>query len=252
MGTIIQYLPYAIVAVVGGTAFITFYLSYVVYEHVTYMLPYISDTGTFPPESCIFAQSLNIAAILIFYAVYLKYLQVQEIFHKHHIEDKYNVNQIACFFGYVAGSGMSLVGNFQETSTFVFHWVAAIMTFGGATIYTVLQSYLYIKISPVIGQRKTTMVRIILSVIAMISFIVCTVGAFVAYGQFKGDHLTKWKEEDGGYRAHQMSTHAEWVCATCILVFISLLRKEFKGIVVRPITIIFDEHKHADNSVNNL
>ncbi|XP_066262442.1 DNA damage-regulated autophagy modulator protein 2-like [Euwallacea similis] len=252
MGTIIQYLPYAIVALVGGTALITFYLSYIVYEHVTYLLPYISDTGTFPPESCIFGQSLNIASILIFFAMYLKYLQVQEIFHKHHIEDKYNVNRIACFFGYVAGSGMNLVANFQETSIFVFHWVAAIMTFGGATVYMDLQSYLYIKISPVIGQRKTTMVRIIIAVIGVVSFIVCVTCAFIAYGQYEGEHVTKWKAEDGGYRAHQISTHAEWLCATCTMVFISLLRKEFKGIVVRPLTIIFDEHKHADNSVNNL
>lgn len=42
-------------------------------------------------------------------------------------------------------------------------------------------------ISPVIGQRKTTMFRMALAVIALISFIVCTAAAFMAYGEYKGN-----------------------------------------------------------------
>ncbi len=39
-------------------------------------LPYISDTGTYPPESCIFAQFLNMGALLIGIDVYIRYKQV--------------------------------------------------------------------------------------------------------------------------------------------------------------------------------
>ena len=38
--------------------------------------PYISDTGTFPPESCIFAQLLNFGALLVGIIVYIRYKQV--------------------------------------------------------------------------------------------------------------------------------------------------------------------------------
>ena len=39
-------------------------------------LPYISDTGTTPPESCIFAQFLNIGALFIGVVAYIRFKQV--------------------------------------------------------------------------------------------------------------------------------------------------------------------------------
>lgn len=50
--------------------FFRFVLSYFVYEHVTYLLPYISDAGTLPPESCYFGQCLNILWVLGKYNLY--------------------------------------------------------------------------------------------------------------------------------------------------------------------------------------
>lgn len=140
-------------------SYFRFYLAYFKYEHVTYFLPYISDTGTYPPESCIFGQGLNLASILgknfnyifrfffgiytfllsVALAIYLKYLQVEEILHKHHIEEKYNLNRTALVVGLLASAGMNLVANFQETNAFIFHWFAAILTFGGGASHLCLQ-----------------------------------------------------------------------------------------------------------------
>ncbi|CAG9773612.1 unnamed protein product [Ceutorhynchus assimilis] len=237
----VQYLPFALVGLVFGTTIITFYLSYVKYEHVTYMLPYISDTGTYPPESCIFGQALNLASILIIFAIYLKYLQVNEMHQKHHIEEKYHLNKITAAFGVMAGVGVNVVANFQETNCFAIHWTGAILTFGGGAIYLCLQSLLYMNISPVIGQRKTTMFRIVLAIIALLSCVIFIAAAFVAYGNFEGDDMTKWKQTDGGYEAHQISTNAEWVCATSIMIFVSLFYEEFKNIIVNPVTIAIIE-----------
>jgi hypothetical protein len=41
-------------------------------------LPYISDTGAYPPESCIFAQFLNFGALLVGVDVYIRYKQVED------------------------------------------------------------------------------------------------------------------------------------------------------------------------------
>lgn len=66
-----------------------------------------------------------------------------------------------------------------------------------------------------------------------------------------GDDLTKWKVEDGGYHAHQISTHAEWTCAGCIMVYIGLFYTEFKSIIVKPIEVVLDERKSTQNSVGD-
>ena len=47
--------------------------------HTEMNLPYISDTGAYPPESCIFAQFLNLGALLIGVDVYIRYKQVFNI-----------------------------------------------------------------------------------------------------------------------------------------------------------------------------
>ncbi|ENN74856.1 DNA damage-regulated autophagy modulator protein 2 isoform X1 [Dendroctonus ponderosae] len=241
MSGIIRLLPWAIVALITCTTSITFYLSYIKYEHVTYILPYISDTGTFPPESCIFGQGFNIGSALIAFAIYLKYLQVKEIYKKHHIEDKYNVNKLALILGLMASAGLNLVANFQETNAFSIHWFGAILTFGVGSLYISFQCYVYIKISPVIGQRKLTMFRILLSLVSAIGFIVCTVTAFRSYGEFKGKDVTKWQKEDGGFQVHQISTITEWITASSIIIYISLFYEEFKRITVKPLNISLED-----------
>lgn len=66
-----------------------------------------------------------------------------------------------------------------------------------------------------------------------------------------GADLTKWKVEDGGYQAHQISTHAEWICAGCIMIYIGLFYTEFKSITVKPIAVLLDEHKSTQNGVGD-
>lgn len=245
----LQHLPLLIVGLVFGTTSISFYLAYIKYKHVTYLLPYISDTGTYPPESCIFGQSLNIMSVLLAFAMYVKYRQVQEMYKRHHMDEKHNLNKVTYFVGLVASLGINLVANFQETSVFWLHWCGAIMAFGGGSIYECLQTLIYIKISPIIGQRKTTMFRMILSFISVTTFLVFTVTAFISYGDFKGEDITKWKKEDGGYDIHQISTNAEWICAGSTMLYILLFYTEFKSISLTPIGVLLDEHKTTHSNV---
>lgn len=246
----LQHLPFVIVAFVVGTTGLTFYLAYVKFKHVTYFLPYISDTGTIPPESCIFGQALNLASFLLIFAMYIKYRQVEEIYLKHHIDDEYRINKITFWIGILACVGISVVANFQETNVFWVHWCGAILAFGGGSVYECLQTLVYIKISPVIGQRKTTMFRIILSVISLVSFLVFAIAASVAYRDFKGDDVTKWTKQDGGYATHQISTNAEWICAGATMIYVLLFQPEFNSISLRHIPIVFEEHKSSNVVVN--
>ena len=47
--------------------------------HVDSLWPYISDTGTTPPESCIFGQLLNLGAALLTLTFYIRYKQATSV-----------------------------------------------------------------------------------------------------------------------------------------------------------------------------
>ncbi|XP_014676392.1 PREDICTED: DNA damage-regulated autophagy modulator protein 2-like [Priapulus caudatus] len=93
----------------------TFIISYVIAiarGDVEPAFPYISDTGTEPPESCIFGQLLNISAVLIGLSVYVRYRQTIE-YHREGPRALLRLNKISLVLGVVAALGVSLVANFQ-------------------------------------------------------------------------------------------------------------------------------------------
>ncbi|RZC43152.1 E3 ubiquitin-protein ligase RNF149-like, partial [Asbolus verrucosus] len=109
-------------------------------KHVTYLPSYISDTGSSPPESCIFGQMLNIVALLTSVLVYIKYRQLREILTRHDFsENLQKLNKFTLWTGYVAAFGMSVVGNFQEANMVGVHFTGAFFTFGSGALYQCLE-----------------------------------------------------------------------------------------------------------------
>lgn len=67
--------PVFIVIYVPVSFFITYGIA--VYNgNVKPDFPYISDTGAMPPESCVFGQLLNIAAVVAMFVFYIRYKQI--------------------------------------------------------------------------------------------------------------------------------------------------------------------------------
>ena len=62
-GSLLGYLPFCLTLLIGGGIVVCYCIA-VSLGHVEAAFPYISDTGTFPPESCIFTLSLNCAAVV--------------------------------------------------------------------------------------------------------------------------------------------------------------------------------------------
>jgi len=48
-------------------------------------------------------------------------------------------NKIGIIFGFIAGLGSSVVGNFQESNVLSIHVVGAWMAFGGGSIFLIIQ-----------------------------------------------------------------------------------------------------------------
>ncbi|XP_043850924.1 modulator of macroautophagy TMEM150B [Dromiciops gliroides] len=85
--------------------------------------PYISLCGSFPPQSCIFSQLLNVGAAMVACICILRYLQLQE----------WGVpkgpNQLCMGMGLLCALGASIVGNFQQTNELPTHLFGSFLAF---------------------------------------------------------------------------------------------------------------------------
>ncbi|KAJ8921752.1 hypothetical protein NQ315_010662 [Exocentrus adspersus] len=201
--------------------------------HVSDSIPYISDTGTLPPESCIFGQALNILWVIISLIMYIKYLQVNYLLNKFNMGDHQDLNRRTLDVGLFAAFGSSIVANFQETNLFLIHWGGAVTVFGIGAAYQCMQTILYVRLIPVLGQKKLTKVRIGLATLSSLSFLVFFVAALMSYYQKRvNDNYLHWKRDDGGYELHNVSVIFEWICASSTMAYLTLFLEEFKNITL--------------------
>lgn len=76
-----------------------------------------SDSGAFPPESCVFGQLLNLSALFLAITVYLRHRQIVE-FYWHRFKQVGRWRGVSCFLlwvGYASAFGISMVANFQAS-----------------------------------------------------------------------------------------------------------------------------------------
>ncbi|MFH4981609.1 hypothetical protein AB6A40_008318 [Gnathostoma spinigerum] len=101
-------------------AFLVSYTIAVLNNHVQAVWPYISDSGTLPPESCIFAQLLNISALFLAITSYLRHRQIVEFYWHHFKQEGYwrPISLTMLWLGYISSFGVSMVANFQVRSPY--------------------------------------------------------------------------------------------------------------------------------------
>ncbi|XP_022910665.1 DNA damage-regulated autophagy modulator protein 2 isoform X2 [Onthophagus taurus] len=227
--------------------FIITYIIAVITEDVPPIWPYISDTGTFPPEACIFGQLLNTGSILMAMVIYLRYRQVAEISAIKSIETVTNLNLYSLWLGLIASFGISIVGNFQETNVFSLHLIGAGMAFGLGAIYEILQVIVSLRIFPHLGSKQINTIRIFLATLCTICMNLTFIFAAISFLKFNGTDITKWTKEYNGYIEHLCSSINEWITAIGTMGFILTYTNEFKQIkVVEPELQLFKSETHSN------
>ncbi len=220
----------------------TFFLSYgisVGLGHTEFDWPYISDTSTHPPESCIFAQLINLGALLIAITVYIRFRQVDEFYRSREIRlSAVRVNDLALILGWTAAMGISLIANFQETNVFPVHFIGAILAFGVGALYLWTQIHSSLVLLSITHGSKTLWIRILLSVVCSVGFITAIVAESIARSEFHGHDKSKWLPTDGGWTPHVVSTVSEWIVALAFDVFILTFVNEFKQIALSMPNIV--------------
>ncbi|XP_070553043.1 DNA damage-regulated autophagy modulator protein 2-like isoform X1 [Ptychodera flava] len=223
----------------AATAILTFLVCYLIavsLDHVIPFVPYISDTGAYPPESCLFSQFLNVAAALGILAVYIRWKSLKKL----SVE---NVKRFSCLntssfvIGVLAAIGLSVVGNFQWTSQFEIHIIGAGMAFGLGLVYCWMQSHLTYKLHPRYNSLWIARLRVILALMVTLSLISMLAGSlamnFVG-GEEDGSAIGSGDKEyaiDPEISwAYLMTTISEWALAVLLLAWFGTFCVEYTDV----------------------
>ncbi|KAK5650442.1 hypothetical protein RI129_001471 [Pyrocoelia pectoralis] len=250
----LHYLP----SITCGWFLLTFIITYlisVLNGHVYPVVPYISDTGTKPPESCVFAQMLNIGAVLMGINSYIRYRQVDLAIASKNVNLSKRWNTVGLWFGMLISLGISVVGNFQQKPLFAIHMIGALMSFGFSTIYFIIQArisfafrHLHRKCPKYTVGNCIIYFRLALSICYTILFFMVFSFSPLAFKQFKGDDILYWSTSDGGYGYHIIATLSEWGLLCVMILFVLTGTPEFrtigfKEICFRNFVLIMDDIK---------
>lgn len=211
---------------------VTFLITYVIsicLHHVEIEFPYISDTGTHIPESCIFGELLTIIVLLLLATIYVKFKQVEQYYRDHLSAESSKVlkfNLASLWIGWIGTFGVTLVANFQETSVSIVHFIGTFIAFGSSIIYMWLQTVMSYYAYPLLNSLAVARVRLTLTLLTSICFIITVVTGAIAMKQFNGSDPTNWHPKDGGFDYHLISTITEWILVMGLdFFFLSFVRE---------------------------
>uniref|UniRef100_A0ABI7XR86 DNA damage regulated autophagy modulator 1 n=1 Tax=Felis catus TaxID=9685 RepID=A0ABI7XR86_FELCA len=149
----------------SSAAFIISYVVAVLSGHVNPFLPYISDTGTTPPESGIFGFMINFSAFLGAATMYTRYKIVEKQNQTSYFSTPV-FNLVSLVLGLVGCIGMGIVANFQELAVPLVHDGGALLAFVCGVVYTLLQSVISYKSCPQWNSLSTCHVRMAISAVS--------------------------------------------------------------------------------------
>lgn len=223
--------PVLFAALVPVTLLITYTIA-VSDDDVYPFFPYVSDTGTLPPESCVFGQFLNIAAVLILITVYLRYKQLDTFWSSHDTATTLpRTNNVALVLGVLAALGLSIVANFQVDNVKSVHVIGAVFAFIVGGVYFYIQAYISWYAKDIPGSSKLVrMAQLIICALYAVFAIIGIVTVIVGKSKLRPSTiLTRdWSPKYGGYAEHVVSTVMEWLGTFLFCAFALTFVPEFK------------------------
>ncbi|NXW07073.1 DRAM2 protein, partial [Fregetta grallaria] len=226
----LSFLPVALV-VWSAASFVFSYITAIVLHHVDPLVPYISDTGTIPPERCLFGIMLNISAFLGMATMYVRYKQVYAL--NPEKSKIIKLNKFGLTLGLMSCFGLCIIANFQKCILYYIHVVGACLTFGVGAIYMLVQTVLSYLMQPEVHSKDIFWIRLttlLWCCSSIVSSILLLCRAFHTDCVFSPS-LTITQ----GYTAHLISTVSEWSLAFSFLSFFLTYIRDFQKISLHAV-----------------
>ncbi|XP_062860122.1 DNA damage-regulated autophagy modulator protein 1 [Trichomycterus rosablanca] len=211
----------------SSSTFIINYLIAVFRRDIDVVVPYISDTGASPPESCIFGLMATISSFAGFVTMFARYKFVQRL-SEQTAKVTSTLNKIALFFATTSCVGMCVVATFQETQMMVVHDIGALVFFISGVIYIILQTIISYYSYPNGTSKCVYYFRIAFALVAFVAAIPTIICAIQV-------NTTKlhWNPEDKDYTLHIVSAVSEWTVAFTFVFFFFTYIEEFKQFTLK-------------------
>ncbi|KAF7658199.1 hypothetical protein LDENG_00015950 [Lucifuga dentata] len=205
----------------------TFIISYLiaVFKHdVPVVFPFISDTATNPPESCIFGLMTFISACTGILTIYARYKFVEKLSGETSMVSPH-LNKAAFWIGMASCLGMCVVATFQETAVREVHDVGALLFFLSGVLYLILQSVISFHTYPYGSFTTVCYARVMIATIAFLAFFPTVICYFLG-------------KDNAFYLASPVS---EWIVAFSFICFFLTYIDDFKLFTLQ-LKIEFEEY----------
>ncbi|XP_050312751.1 DNA damage-regulated autophagy modulator protein 2-like [Anthonomus grandis grandis] len=229
------YLIPAAQAVIYTVAFpVTYVLGAFVYKDIPAVFPYISDTGVYSLQRCIFTATLCSGSILMTICLYIRYRQIKEILQRDKTASPklVKLNEASIYMCFLSLVGVFSVGCFQVNPFLIPHLTAALIGFLFGWIVIGIQTYFSFKLYPLNEAKVLNYVRLFLLIIITVSMCLVFLFGVLSFVFFKGEDLTQWTENSGGYQFHLISSISEWFLVYGMIYYIALHTIDFKSLVL--------------------
>ncbi|KFO19762.1 DNA damage-regulated autophagy modulator protein 1-like [Fukomys damarensis] len=211
----------------SAAAVIISYLVAVLSGHVNPFLPYISDTGATPPESCIFALMINFSTFLGTATIYMRY----KILEKQNETSYFSTpifNLASLVLGLVGCIGIGIVANFQELTMPLVHHSGTLLASLCGVMYILLQSLISYKTCPQWNSLSMCHVRMAISVVS------CTaVLPMIACASMISITKLKWNPKEKDYVYHLVSAICEWTAAFGFIFYFLTFIQDFQKVTLK-------------------
>ncbi|XP_070780066.1 modulator of macroautophagy TMEM150B [Enoplosus armatus] len=110
--------------------------------NLTEGVPYISQCGTYNPQSCLFAQICNVCSVLALWIVGIRFQQVRDY------GNHGKANTASIVLGFISSVGISVIGNFQQSVLKKIHLLGTFLAFFLGLAYFWVQVFLTYRARP--------------------------------------------------------------------------------------------------------
>ncbi|XP_050929639.1 LOW QUALITY PROTEIN: modulator of macroautophagy TMEM150B [Lates calcarifer] len=110
--------------------------------NLTEGVPFISECGTYTPQSCLFSQICNICSVLALWIVVIRFQQVRDY------GNHGKANIVSIVLGFISSVGISVIGNFQQSVLMKIHLLGAFLAFFLGLAYFWVQLFLTYQAQP--------------------------------------------------------------------------------------------------------
>lgn len=225
---------------------------------VTRVMSFISYAGNDPPQSHLFTFLLMAGSYSGMVTCVIRYGSLSAYFGCEHINNKHllRANKASLVIGILSFVGFTMVANFQTGSTVPFvsvlHDIGSCLSAYGSVVCMWMQSVLSLyaarqpssncsngSMKPLNG-LPVVVTRFILSVIATLALVTCTVLTAVSTAWFDGSDKFHWSTLNAGYREHVAAAIAEFVLVLAVMVAMLTFVAEFRSIRLVAHPLLFD------------